>query len=97
MATVYVRNYEWDPLKSDKNWEKHGIDFETAIEIFDGATLRMRSDRNGEIRWLSIGFASGRVVAVIWTEREERLRIISARVARTKEREIYNKLVGDAS
>lgn len=97
MADVRFGTFEWDPAKNDANWEKHGIDFETAIEVFEGPYLRIPSDRNGEVRWIAVGSAAGRVVAVVYTERNERTRIISARVARTNERETYNKLCSGAS
>ncbi|WP_330083181.1 BrnT family toxin [Methylocystis iwaonis] len=73
------------------------IDFETAIEVFEGPYLRIPSERNGEVRWIAVGSAAGQVVAVVCTERNERTRIISARMARTNERETYNKLCSDAS
>lgn len=97
MATEVFGAFEWDPAKNDANSGKHGIDFETAIEVFEGTYLRIPSDQNGEVRWIAVGAAAGRVVAIVYTERNERIRIISARVARTNERETYNKLCSGAS
>ena len=95
--TLDLGPFEWDSSKDEVNKEKHGIRFEDAIELFDAPFLRFRSDRSGEIRWVALGKARGRVIAVIHTEREGRIRIISARMARTKEREIYQQRIGDTS
>jgi hypothetical protein len=94
---VVLDAFEWDSNKGEANKEKHGISFEDAIELFDAPFLRLRSDRYGEIRWIALGEAQGRVIAVIHTEREWRIRIISARMARTEEREIFPQRIGDTS
>ena len=94
---VVLDAFEWNSNKGEANEEKHGITFGDAIELFDAPFLRLRSDRSGEIRWIALGKAQGRVIAVIYTEREGRIRIISARMARTKEREIYQQRIGDTS
>jgi hypothetical protein len=97
MELITSDQFEWDLEKNEINKEKHKIAFEDAIELFDAPFLRFRSDRSGEIRWVALGKARGRVIAVIHTEREGRIRIISARMARTKEREIYQQRIGDTS
>jgi uncharacterized DUF497 family protein len=94
---VILDEFEWDSDKGEANNEKHGISFEDASELFDAPFLRLRSDRSGEIRWIALGKAQERVIAVIYTEREGRIRIISARMARTNEREIYQQRIGDTS
>jgi len=94
---VVLDAFEWDSNKGEANKEKHGISFEDAIELFDAPFLRSRSERSGEIRWVAFGRAQRRVIAVIYTEREGRIRIISARMARTKEREIHQQRIGDTS
>jgi hypothetical protein len=94
---VILDAFEWDSNKGEANREKHGISFEDAIELFDAPFLRLRSDRSREIRWIALGKAQLRVIAVIYTEGEGRIRIISARMARTKEREIYQQRIGDTS
>ena len=78
-----------------RSTKRRRIRFEDAIELFDAPFLRFRSDRSGEIRWVALGKAQGRVIAVIHTEGEGRIHIVSARVARTKEREIYQQRIGD--
>ena len=94
---VILDAFEWDSNKDEANKEKHGISFQDAIELFDAPFLRLRTDGSGEIRWIALGKAHGRVIAVIYTEREGRIRTISARMARTKEREIYQQRIGDTS
>ena len=94
---VVLDAFEWDSNKGEANKEKHGISFEDAIELFDAPFLTSRAERSGEIRWVALGRAQGRVIAVIYTEREGRIRIISARMARTKEREIHQQRIGDTS
>jgi len=94
---VISYDFEWDSNKNEANAEKHGVAFDEAVEVFDEPFLRFRSVRSGETRWIAPGKAKGRVVAVIYTERDGRIRIISARVARRNEREIYQQRVGDTS
>jgi uncharacterized protein len=84
--------FEWDESKCELNIERHGIDFRGAVRIFDGFILRTRSDRKGEIRWLAIGLRNDEVISVVYTERSETCRIISARRARRKERAAYREL-----
>jgi len=97
MANVTFGDFEWDSNKSEANREKHAIDFEEAVEIFDAPYLKVRTDRDGEIRWVGLGKAKARLVAVVFTERAGRVRIISARRARKKERETYEERIGDTS
>lgn len=78
--------FEWDPDKAESNLEKHGIDFEDAKTIFEGPVWTRRSDRAGEERHIAVGRVEGREVAVVYTPREDRTRILSARRARTNER-----------
>jgi hypothetical protein len=81
--------FEWDDDKNRRNIEKHGIDFEDAVEIFDNRMLLRRSDRNNEERWVAIGKSNDHVIAVIFTQRNDIIRIISARSARKNEKESY--------
>jgi len=83
--------FEWDAAKNERNVALHGIDFEDATGIFASAIVVHRSDRAGEIRFAAIGEVEGREVAVVYTIRGERYRIISVRRARENEREAYRK------
>jgi uncharacterized protein len=83
--------FEWDDEKATSNLEKHGIDFQGAIRIFEGSLLVTCSDRTDERRFKAIGVADDLELAVIYTWREGRRRIISARRARHHEREAYRE------
>ncbi len=83
--------FEWSSDKAEANLAKHGIDFEDAIAIFEGATLEVRSDREGEERWRAIGLLEGIPITVIYTPRGSYRRIISARRARKNERTAYHQ------
>lgn len=85
--------FEWDEHKRIRNIAKHGIDFALAIRIFERRVETSRSDRAGEQRFIALGEMDGRIIAVIYTDREypemTKRRIISAREARTRERAWY--------
>ncbi len=81
-------DYEWDELKNLINQRKHGISFEEAIEIFDGPIMSRVDDRYDyeELREISIGRIGHTVViVVVHTDRDDLIRIISARRAKSKE------------
>lgn len=86
--------FEWDETKRLANIAKHGIDFRIAISVFEGPCLLKASDRDGEERWLSIGYVRERLVAVAWTMRGTATRIISVRRARPDEREDFARHFG---
>jgi uncharacterized DUF497 family protein len=81
--------FDWDEQKNELNRNKHGIDFDDAIEIFDGPIILRRSNRNNEERWLAIGKSHDRIMSVIFTHRDEVIRIISARHPRRDEERAY--------
>ena len=82
--------FEWDEDKRRSVIERHGIDFEDAIQIFDGPVWETLSPRPGEQRWLAIGVVDGIEIAVIYTVRNGCRRIITARRARIDERQKYH-------
>jgi uncharacterized DUF497 family protein len=72
-----------------------GLDFIDAEILFDGRPLyTVASPRGFEERWLSVGELNGRLVAVVWTQRRDSLRIITMRRARNEEKERYGALYG---
>ena len=88
--------FEWDEDKNRTNIGKHGISFEQAQLIFHGPTVDLVDDRAdyGEVRTMSLGLLEGVVVlSVAHTDREGRIRLISARAASRKERAIYHGAV----
>lgn len=84
--------FEWDQAKEQSNLAKHRLDFRTASRVFlDPFLLELEDDRGyEETRWNVIGVVDGRVLFVTYTERNERIRIISARGAEPHERKRYD-------
>lgn len=89
-----MKHFEWDEDKRKSNFSKHGIDFIDAIHVFNDADrIEFNSIRNKEQRYQTIGSVNDLVVMlVVYTCRNEKKRIISARKASKKEREIYYSL-----
>lgn len=86
--------FEWDIAKEAVNERKHGISFVDAATVFDAPFLLVENStrpEHGEERRKAIGLVGDYIIAVIFTDRQERRRIISARRARTNEREHYNQ------
>jgi len=90
-------NFEWDNTKRKSNIKKHGIDFTDAPMIFAGYTLTIEDDRYdyGEERFVTFGILNGRVVAVVHTETEDLIRIISMRKATKNEEKEYFSQIPD--
>ena len=86
-----IRRFEWDETKRLSNIAKHGIDFADAKEVFaDPAAYTFTSpSSDDEQRYVTVGAMKGILVAVISTLRGPVLRMISARVARRKKRQLY--------
>ncbi len=85
-------DFEWDPKKAKANKAKHGVDFELAKDVFrDPSRLSSPDDSSAdEERWRSIGLAGGKVLFVVFTERDDDvIRIISAREASKREERDY--------
>jgi hypothetical protein len=92
--------FEWDENKNQLNQQKHGISFEEAKEIFNDTVFTSVSEKidYGEIREISIGkIQHVLIVAVVHTDRNGKVRIISARKATPKERRKYNEYLSEAS
>jgi len=87
--------FEWDEAKAAANLDKHGISFEEAQTVFgDPNTITLFDDQhsNVEDRFVDIGMsANGRILVVVYTENEARIRIISCRRATPKERRQYEQ------
>lgn len=86
--------FEWDSEKEKTNIRKHGIDFATAARVFsDENRLDMydESHSENEERYITIGAINGimYIVFVVYTEREDAIRLISARKATAQERRLY--------
>ena len=82
--------FEWDNDKAGINWREHGVAFNEAIKAFrDLFAVERLDDREdyGEERINLIGMCDGVVIHVTYTQRGERIRIISARRAEKHEQD----------
>ena len=86
------RPTEWDDEKEKINIQKHGLDFSTAAKVFDDINRLEYYDEIHSIdeeRYKVIGYI-GKYLVVIYTERGQRIRLISARLATARERRLYD-------
>ena len=87
--------FEWHQLKAEYNLAKHHVSFAEAQTAFDDPFQENIPDLAhsfGEIRFLCLGMSEqGRVLAVIYTERENVTRIIGARLASRREELEYDE------
>lgn len=81
--------FEWDENKRLSNLNKHYIDFEDATLIFEHSVPHAPSGFRGEERWITLGELNGVMIMVVWTWRDPRIRIISARRLREDEKRRY--------
>jgi uncharacterized DUF497 family protein len=88
-------NFEWDGAKANSNLAKHGVSFDEAETVADDPWVIVRLDEThstSEGRWRALGWSSaGRLLVVIFTERPDRLRLISARRATRREQREYEE------
>jgi len=86
--------FEWDENKARQNLKKHGVSFEEAATVFGDSLSRTISDplhSEDEDRFVILGQSHERLVVVVFTERGENIRIISARRASRRERKDYEQ------
>ena len=85
--------FEWDAVKAEANDRKHGVDFPTATEAFSDPfgieAFDTRSGEYGEDRFILVAMGGGSLLVVVYTERDEAIRIISARQATKQEHDDY--------
>ena len=86
-------SFEWDDEKRDVNFSKHKVDFLFAKGIFDSFCLTKIDERQdyGEKRFVAIWTSAEIVLVVVYVERGESIRIISARKAGRNERRYYRE------
>jgi len=99
---IINRRFEWDDAKEDSNRLKHGLSFEEAVTAFNDERAFEREDVKHstplERRYLLVGEMDPQVLAlkhrfisIVFTRADDVFRIISARPASRKERELYAK------
>jgi hypothetical protein len=93
--------FEWDRKKEKSNIEKHGVSFEQASYVFaDPFALNRYDDEHSqeEDRWVLLGKSLNEILLlVVHTLRDDEgtkiVRIISARKATKRERQVYQKRI----
>jgi len=85
--------FEWNEDKRRLALQKHGLDFLDAVEIFETEHLRLPGRSDIEIREIAVGYINGTYLAVVFTMRDETIRIITVGKARRDEREAYDAYV----
>jgi hypothetical protein len=87
--------FEWDQRKAASNSRRHGVSFEEALTVFANPLARIFDDEDEpaeERREILTGHsAHGRLLVICFTEREDTIRIISARKATENERKDYEE------
>lgn len=85
--------YQWNRDKAAANLRKHGINFADAVSVFsDDLAITIPDERLDEERFVTIGVdAFGRILVVVYTMRDDEIRIISARKATRQERQQYEE------
>jgi uncharacterized DUF497 family protein len=88
-------NFEWDPAKARANESKHGVSFFEACEVFDddhSSAVPDPDHSTDEGRSLIFGVSKGgKYLVVSYTERGDRIRLISARSMTPRERKAYER------
>lgn len=87
--------FEWDPEKERVNYSKHGVTFPYVARVFlDPWRIEEEDTRKDydEIRVQTIGMVEDHLLVVVYTDRDEATRIISARRAERHERRRYHEI-----
>lgn len=91
-AYNYCVEIELDLNKTGLNLQKHGVELSEGVgALLDSCALtRHDPDSRNEARWLTLGMSmTGSMLVVVWTERGDAVRLISARKATKQEERIY--------
>jgi uncharacterized DUF497 family protein len=87
--------FEWDRFKAKSNLWKHGVSFEEAITALWDPLSKTDNDPDHSVeehRFITFGLSvRQRLLVVSYTEEHEVVRLISARLATRREREIYEE------
>jgi hypothetical protein len=88
-------SFQWDPWKAASNLKRHGVSFQEAIGVFSNPLAQIFDDEDhatDDRREIIIGHsARERLLLVSFTEREDAIRIISARKVTKNERKDYEE------
>ena len=87
--------FEWAPGKAAENLARHGVSFEEAATVFRDVLSATGADPDhsfDEERFVTFGISTrGRLLAIAHTDRDDTIRIISARPGAPSERKIYEE------
>jgi uncharacterized DUF497 family protein len=90
-----VTGFDWDMGNRDKNWEKHQVSISECEEVFFNLPLLLQPDEThstAETRSYVLGQSNaGRRLFIVFTIRNEKIRVISARDMNKRERTIYEQ------
>lgn len=90
-----IKGFDWDTGNSQKNWQKHQVAQIECEEVFFNLPLLLKDDlkhSDREARYFVLGQTNeGRRLFLVFTLREEKIRVISARDMNKQEREAYEK------
>ena len=90
-----INGFEWDEGNITKNWERHGVTHIECEEVFFNVPLVVNRDEPHSIkesRYYVLGKTNGgRLLFLVFTIRNEKIRVISARDMNRKERKIYEQ------
>ena len=90
-----VTGFEWDDGNRDKNWEKHQVSNSECEEVFFNFPLMLQPDEahsNSKAHYYVLGQTNaGRRLFIVFTIREKRIRVISARDMSKRERNFYEQ------
>ena len=88
--------FEWDIAKNAENVKKHGLSLKEAVAIWEGESLEVEEiarSEDGEKRSATMGWVNNRIYVAIWTQRGEKIRLISVRRARKNEEKVFHEKI----
>ena len=84
--------FEWDAEKAQANLRKHRVPYFKATLVFEDPARQVRPDDSDDFeeeRWTVLGYVEPYVLFVVFTHRQKRIRLISARKATRNEQQHY--------
>jgi uncharacterized protein len=86
--------YVWDEAKRKSNLKKHGLDFKDAYLVYESPNkCTYDASREDEFRLMDVALAvvKGRILTLVYTEQDDKVRVISFRNASRTERKQYEE------
>ena len=97
----HMTGFEWDKANRDKSWQKHRVAWWECEEVFLNLPLFVFPDpqhSQKEVRFYALGkTGASRLLFVVFTVRQSRIRVISPRDMNRKEKKVYAKKTQEAS